>query len=71
MIVVLSPGPRRSTTMFREEVQIAVAALIKGKSAGVNNVPAELVQAGGAGTMIHVLTKICNKIWKSGQWPTP
>ena len=31
----------------REEVEIAVASLKKGKSAGVDNIPAELVQAGG------------------------
>ena len=30
-----------------EEVEIAVASLKKGKSAGVDNIPAELVQAGG------------------------
>ena len=39
---------------FREEVEIAVASLKKGKSAGVDNIPAELVQAGGE-TMIDVL----------------
>ena len=35
-----------------------------------NNVPAELVQAGGE-TMIDVLTEICNRIWRTGEWPTP
>ena len=33
--------------IFREEVEIAVASLKKGKSAGVDNIPAELVQGGG------------------------
>ena len=47
--------------ILREEVEIAVAALKKGKSAGVDNIPAELVQAGGE-SMIDVLAKICNKI---------
>ena len=56
--------------ILREEVEITVAALKKGKSAGVDNIPAELVQAGGE-PMIDVLTKICNKIWKTGEWPTP
>ena len=42
----------------------------KGKSAGVDNIPAELVQAGGE-TMIDVLTEICNRIWRTGEWPTP
>ena len=42
----------------------------KGKSAGVNNIPAELVQAGGE-DVITALTTICNKIWQTGKWPTP
>ena len=42
----------------------------KGKSAGVNNIPAELVKAGGE-DVITALTTICNKIWQTGKWPTP
>ena len=53
-----------------EEVEIAVASLKKGKSAGVDNTPAELVQAGGE-IMIDVLTEIENRIWRTGEWPTP
>ena len=56
--------------ILREEVEIAVASLKKGKSAGVDNISAELVQAGGK-TMIDVLTEICNRIWRTGEWPTP
>ena len=56
--------------ILREEVEIAVASLKKGKSAGVDNIPAELVQACGE-TMIDVLTEICNRIWRTGEWPTP
>ena len=41
----------------------------KGKSAGVDNIPAELVQAGGE-DVITALTTICNKIWQTGEWPT-
>ena len=52
-----------------EEVEIAVASLKKGKSAGVDNIPAELIQAGGK-TMIDVLIEICNRIWRIGEWPT-
>ena len=33
--------------ILREEVEIAVASLKKGKCAGVDNIPAELVQAAG------------------------
>ena len=44
-----------------KEVEAIVHSLKKGKSAGVDNIPAELVQAGG-GDVIAVLTTICNKI---------
>ena len=40
-----------------------------GKSAGVDNIPAELVQAGRE-DMIDILTSICNKTWKTGERPT-
>ena len=46
--------------ILRREVEAAVQSLKKGKSAGVNNIPAELVQAGGE-DVITALTKICNK----------
>ena len=39
------------------EVEVAVASLKKGKSVGIDNIPAELVQAGGE-TMIDVLIEI-------------
>ena len=47
-----------------------MAALKKEKSAGVDNIPVELVLAGGE-SMSDVLTKIFNKIWKTGEWTTP
>ena len=56
--------------ILREEVEIAVASLKKEKFAGVDNIPAELAQAGRE-TMINVLTEICNRIWRTGEWPTP
>ena len=34
-------------SILREEVEAAVKSLKKGKSAGIDNIPAELVQAGG------------------------
>ena len=42
----------------------------KGKSAGVDNIPAELVKVGEEDA-ITTLTTICNKIWQTGEWPTP
>ena len=56
--------------ILREEVEAAVRSLKKGKSAGVDDIPAELIQAGGE-TMINALLNICNKIWQTGEWPTP
>ena len=50
--------------ILREEVETAKASLKKGKSAGVDNTPAKLVQAGGE-TIIDVLTEICNRIWRT------
>ena len=41
--------------ILREEVEIAVASLKRGKSARVDNIPAELVQ-GSRETMIDGLT---------------
>ena len=54
--------------ILREEVEAAIKALKMGKSTGVDNIPAELVQAGEA--MIDIPTMMCNKIWKKGEWPT-
>ena len=39
-------------------------------SAGVDNIQAELVQADGE-DVITALTTICNRIWQTGDWPTP
>ena len=41
-------------------MEAAVKALKMGKAAGVDNIPAELVQAGGE-AMIDIMTSICNK----------
>ena len=51
------------------EVEAAVKSLKKRKSAGLDNIPAELVQAGGE-AMIDALHIICSKIWQTGEWPT-
>ncbi len=56
--------------ILRKEVEAAVKSLKKGKSAGADNFPGELVQAGGE-AMISVLLTICNNIWQTGEWPTP
>ena len=50
--------------ILRKEVEDAVQSLKKGKSAGVDNIPAELVQAGEE-HVITALTPICSKIWQT------
>jgi len=69
--VLKCPSPTNTDTypILREEVEAAVKSLKKGKAAGVDNIPAELIQVGGE-AMIDALTIICNKIWQTGEWPT-
>ena len=55
--------------ILRDKVEAAVRALKVGKSAGVESIPAELVQAGGE-SMLDILNSNCNMIWKTGEWPT-
>ena len=49
-------------------METAIKVLKMEMSPGVDNIPAELVQAGEA--IIDILTATCNKIWKTGEWPT-
>ena len=55
--------------VLREEVEEAVKFPKKGKAADIDNIPAELVHAGGK-AMFDTLHVICQKIWEIGQWPT-
>ena len=50
-------------------LHVEIASLKKAKSAGVDNIPAELVQAGGE-ILTGDLTEICYKIWRTEEWPT-
>ena len=50
-------------------MEAAIKALKMEQSASVDNIPAELVQAGGE-AMIDILTSVCNKSLKIGEWPT-
>ena len=56
--------------ILREEVEAAVKSLKKGKSHGIDNISAELIQAGGE-AVTNIVTPICIKIWQTGDWPTP
>ena len=70
MLDVPPPINNDSYPILREEVEAAVKPLKKGESAGVDNIPSELVQVGGE-AMINMLLIICNKLWQTGEWPTP
>ena len=54
------PNPVEGLEVYEDMVEILLV-LKKGKSSGVDNIPAELVQAGGE-DIITALTTICNKI---------
>ena len=43
-------------------MEAAVKALKMGNSAGMDNIPAELVQTGGE-AIIDILTTTCNNVW--------
>ena len=64
------PVDNDSYPILWDKVEAAVKSLKKGKSSGVDNIPSELVQAGGE-AMTDMLLIICNKIWQTGEWPTP
>ena len=51
-------------------MEAAVRSLKKEKSAGVDNIPAELVQAGRE-DVLTTLTTICSKIWQTGEMANP
>ena len=67
---VPSPTNNDSYPILWEEVEATVKSVKKCKSAGMDNIPSELAQAGGE-AMIDMLLVICNKIWRTGEWPTP
>ena len=54
--------------ILKSEIEEAINALKKGKSPGVDNIPGELIQAGGE-HMTMALHNICKHIWKHGKWP--
>ena len=68
----MSPNTHRGRQPHpsQRSVEAAVQSLKKGKSARVDKIQAEMVQAGGE-DVITALTTICNKIWQTGDWPTP
>ena len=66
----MSPDTEDDHPILRKEVEAAVQSLKKGESAGIDNIPAELVQAGGE-DVSTAHTTICDKVWQTGEWPAP
>ena len=54
--------------ILKAEIEEAIKMLKKGKSPGVDNIPGELIQAGGE-YMSTALLNICNQIWRTVKWP--
>ncbi|XP_063590197.1 uncharacterized protein LOC134767076 [Penaeus indicus] len=52
----------------RGGVEHAISKLKRGKAAGADNIPAELLQTGES--TVTLLRKICMLIWKNKEWPT-
>ena len=69
ILKVFNENQETPLPILRSEIETAVNSRKKGKSSGVDNIPAELILAGG-NKVIDVLTTICNSIWKNGKWPT-
>ena len=68
VLIVSPPSNKGDFPILREEVEMAINRLKKGKSPGVDNIPAELIQAGGD-VMVEAFSAICNYIWRTGHWP--
>ena len=53
---------------LRSEVEWAIKKLRDRKSPGCDNLPGELIKAGGEGC-VYVYHVPCKKIWHTKQWP--
>ena len=53
---------------LRSEVERAIRDVAKKKSAGPDQVPAELFKFAGD-SAIDRMHKICVEVWKTGEWP--
>jgi hypothetical protein len=62
MAETLVPGPSRL------EVEIAIAKLKKYKSPDIDQIPAELIQAGGE-MLLSVIHRLINSVWNKEELP--
>ena len=56
--------------ILREEVEETIKVYNKEKSAGADNIPAELVHVGGE-AKIDATTSVCNTIWQNSRMAFP
>ena len=54
--------------ILKSEVIHAIKSLKNGKSPGIDNVPSELLKGGGE-ALNDIITKLCQKVWSTNQWP--
>ena len=54
--------------ILEEEVINAIRTLKNRKSPGIDNVPSELIK-GVCEALSDILSKLCQKIWSTNQWP--
>ena len=54
--------------ILRLEVEDAIRSVSDNKSAGYDNIPAELLKTGDA--TVTIIHKICNLVWETGTWPS-
>ena len=69
VLTVNEPSNQDNFPILESDVETDIQALKMGKSAGIDNIPAELIKAGGY-IVIQILQDICNKIWETRIWPS-
>ncbi|GFS04557.1 endonuclease-reverse transcriptase [Elysia marginata] len=63
------PETDDSPPIKKSEVEAAVKSLKLEKAPGVDNIPSELLKAGGE-EVRNILTALCQRIWNEKKWPT-
>lgn len=57
-----------SPSILKEEIEASIKSLKPGKSPGIDNIPAELIKAGGD-MITEIYLSLCQKIWQHKKWP--